>query len=232
MESQTLLSRIIAKTKGFAEEWTRLFSLGLSRSNDSLIGMEVDANAADLTRVTLIANSHNNMVDHEDLSHLPLLLLVSHFAEDLSWLSEVNTPFIIASKSIQGKETLFISENKGNEVAAYLTFIVKYYHKLPSRILFLHGHRTHWHQYFPVAFIIDHLNPSLQYQNVNNLGFVASIREAQTDRFKDLWSQLFEAELELSLPYCLRDVVVNSVYREKEFYFTLKNFIRIFLITR
>ncbi|KAH6896545.1 hypothetical protein B0T10DRAFT_601997 [Thelonectria olida] len=37
------------------------------------------------------------------------------------------------------------SQNKGNEAMAYLTYLIDHYDDLPDVMIFMHGHRTTWH---------------------------------------------------------------------------------------
>ena len=41
---------------------------------------------------------------------------------------------------------LQIPQNKGHEAMVYLTFIITHWDNLPPRVVFVHGHRTSWHQ--------------------------------------------------------------------------------------
>jgi hypothetical protein len=78
----------------------------------------------------------------QELSTLPLVLVVSSYQEDLSWLQSQPIPFVIYQKtpgrSIEGAHYL---PNVGKEVLAYLAFMRDYHDCLPERMLFLHGHR-------------------------------------------------------------------------------------------
>lgn len=83
----------------------------------------------------------NNAANWESLSSEPFAVLAAHYAEDLSWIREIHSsiPFIIGSKTIT-ENTLYIDKNVGNEILAYLTYIIKYYDGgLPEYTLFLHG---------------------------------------------------------------------------------------------
>jgi hypothetical protein len=74
-----------------------------------------------------------------------LLLLICHYDDDLGWTKSQPFDFVIyEKKSPQGKHAVHF--NKGNEVSAYIKFIVDYYDSLPERVLFLHGHRVSRHQ--------------------------------------------------------------------------------------
>lgn len=85
-------------------------------------------------------------LSHEEgrqaMSRLPLVLVISTFEEDLSWLDWQPLPFVVYQKApgrhVPGAHVL---PNVGKEVTAYLSFIRQYYDCLPQRMVFLHGHR-------------------------------------------------------------------------------------------
>ena len=55
------------------------------------------------------------------MSDAQLVLCVSHYHEDISWLLHVDVPFIVASKTIASSApVLHIDVNAGNEVSSYL----------------------------------------------------------------------------------------------------------------
>jgi hypothetical protein len=131
------------------------------------------------------------------ISNSKLVLCISHFTEDLSWLKYVEKPFVVLSKSIELESTIYSRINRGNEVSAYLHFIVAYYHSLPELTLFLHGHDTDWHQLYTVPFIVAELDTHKKYHNVNN--FHVNDRNVSTNRYmqqlRTIWPDLFQQEL-------------------------------------
>ena len=144
-------------------------------------------------------HSSHNMASRTSLFDVQLLVLVSHYEEDLSWLTTITmnrpVPFLIVSKSLNSPETLYISTNKGNEVSSYLTYIIKYYDNLPIYTLFLHGHNEHWHQYCNIRFIIDNFNFQDLYKNINNIQFSNSWRINKMNGLRSIWPLLFEKDL-------------------------------------
>lgn len=55
------------------------------------------------------------------MSEAKLVLCVSHYHEDISWLLYVDAPFIVVSKTITSSNpVLHIDVNAGNEVSSYL----------------------------------------------------------------------------------------------------------------
>ena len=92
-------------------------------------------------------------------SDINLLLMSSHYDEDLTWLSSQIYPHVIYTKKPfpidmdHADENLpfhdlkhHVPHNVGGEATAYLKFIIDYYEHLPRSILFLHGHRYAYHQ--------------------------------------------------------------------------------------
>jgi hypothetical protein len=133
----------------------------------------------------------------EELHELRLLLLVSHFEESLHWLATIDTPFIIASKTIEDSRILHVPVNRGNEVSSYLLYIVEYYEYLPEYTLFLHGHDSDWHQLYNLHYIVHHLKLNTGYHNINN--YLVNNRYIETNEYmrllQSIWLELFQEEL-------------------------------------
>ena len=72
-------------------------------------------------------------------------------------------------------KSLTTPANKGNEAMAYLTYIIDFYHSLPSIIVFLHPHESGflsaWHTDTPLHSNVDALN-ALQLSYVQKNGYV------------------------------------------------------------
>ena len=150
-----------------------------------------------LTILQTILDSPNNYYNKKDLSNEKLIILTSHYNEDLFWLNYINYPFIISSKNVKEKN-LYTPINKGNECSAYLTYIIKYYHNLPEYTLFLHGHYEDWHQTTNLINIINNLTFESKYKNINNFGIDDRCIESN-DIIKyiknNIWNELFLNEL-------------------------------------
>ena len=143
-----------------------------------------------------ILDSNRNVYNKKDLSKIRILLLISHYKEDLSWLEDIHQDFsyIIASKTVRSK-TIFVKKNKGNEVSSYLTYLVKYYNRFPEYTLFLHGHNEAWHQIYSVKFILDNLRITNPYQNINSVSLDKTWRERHMDGLRNVWNDIFIDEL-------------------------------------
>lgn len=80
-------------------------------------------------------------------------------------------PFV---KSIRGHPRLHIEDKSGmlracDNTYAYFHFCVKYYHKLPEFVFFMHGHDIAWHQPLHVQTILElcRENTTTEYINVS-----------------------------------------------------------------
>jgi hypothetical protein len=92
-----------------------------------------------------------------------LIIVSSHFNEDLMWLEKSPFPVIVSTNHPHyvhpPSTTVFLDEglrapmNVGREASAYLRFIVKYYDNLPKHMAFIHGHEHGWHQGYPGTLI-------------------------------------------------------------------------------
>jgi len=181
-----------------------------------------------------ILNLKNNLYNHTDLSNKKLVILASHYSENLFWLKNIKYPFIISSK-IEKNKTRFVSINKGNEAMAYLDYIVKFYDCLPEYTLFCHGHYIDWHQISSIDTIINNIKLEQPYLNISNLGVDDRCNKSNNDHFNDLklvWDELFLDTLGPIAPRyydkCCAQFVVHKDrirLRSKEFYQRLINYI-------
>jgi len=127
------------------------------------------------------------------------IVLISHYNTDLKWLTELQVPYVIYSKSI--KEHNFIDFNKGQEIPMYLKFIIDWYDKLPDKILFYHDHLNSPHQDTDSVTIINNVNWELdEYFSVNKREWYQTIdKNSKVEPMGLKWVQdcwyLFEKHL-------------------------------------
>ncbi|KAF2495229.1 hypothetical protein BU16DRAFT_462032, partial [Lophium mytilinum] len=58
---------------------------------------------------------------------------------------------------------LSVPQNKGHEAMVYLTFIINNWAQLPRRVIFVHGHRSSWHQEGDIVALVRSLRlPALE----------------------------------------------------------------------
>ncbi|TVY39884.1 hypothetical protein LOCC1_G006110 [Lachnellula occidentalis] len=92
------------------------------------------------------------------------LVIASTTSSNLSWLAPALqsshwTPNIYTTDSPSSSASLSVPVNKGNEAMVYLTYIIDNYDSLPDVMFFHHDHAQAWHQRFPSAYELAHLNP-------------------------------------------------------------------------
>lgn len=180
---------ILVLYKDFSTAYTKLYSHPLQINEQQLI-IQTD-----------VYSSEKNYYLENDLTlieHTKLLLCISHYEEDLTWLNSITTPYIIASKTIN-RNTLYVPMNSGNEVSSYLLYIITYYNYLPEFTLFSHGHNEHWHQLYNMFYIIDNLDYKQHYMNINN--YWVNDRNMSTNKYMEelklIWNDLFLDEVSI-----------------------------------
>lgn len=62
-----------------------------------------------------------------------------------SGLRTGDSQIIYVADQPSSQNALGLPQNKGNEAMAYLTFLIDHYENLPEVMVFMHGHRTAWH---------------------------------------------------------------------------------------
>lgn len=89
-----------------------------------------------------------------------IVIVTSHYKEDLRWLAKAGLPVHICDKA--GSAPAGIADagacprlgiNRGREVSAYLSYIVANYDSLPGAVAFIHGHELAWHQKHPAGLL-------------------------------------------------------------------------------
>jgi hypothetical protein len=138
-----------------------------------------------------------------------LVIVSSHFKEDLRWLKKTDNPVVVCSKT---KSSPLCEEkiNKGKEASAYLKFIIQNYDNLPNHVAFIHGHEKAWHQRFK-ANLLDVITNCAKYKEH---GFISLNNYFIDDRYLDnkymqklhqIWDKEFR-------PYLNRDPPSHLYY--------------------
>lgn len=78
------------------------------------------------------------------------IVLAKTRSEDISWLPPVCaeleiTPFVYSTDKIRDERFLPARTDRGREAAAYLSYVVDNYHKLPKVSIFVHSDQSQWH---------------------------------------------------------------------------------------
>lgn len=96
------------------------------------------------------------------------IVVISHYDHDVSWINNINIPYIIYSKT-NNPCCRHIDINSTQVNTVYLKYIIDFYDNLSDKILFVHGHKTLWHQTTPIDYIISNLNWDLdEYFSIND----------------------------------------------------------------
>ena len=105
---------------------------------------------------------------------MSLVIVTSHWKEDLSWLKKSRFPVVLIDKEGADPtcfEAQHIIPNKGLDAAAYFTYIIENYDNLPDHVAFIHGHETSWHHRHdrPLLEVIESANiQKYEYIPLNN----------------------------------------------------------------
>lgn len=131
-----------------------------------------------------------------------VLVLSSHYNEDLSWINFIKYPTLIYSKTLEDKN--FINFNKVQEAPAYLKYIIDNYYNLPEYTIFVHGHLNSLHQKDKnIVEIINDLKFNSDIINLNREDWIGDIYEGLDEWDKkycwlsDNWDDMFGNYLEL-----------------------------------
>jgi hypothetical protein len=148
-----------------------------------------------------------------------LVIVTSHYNEDLTWLSSEklqNIPVTICSKT--RTDTGCNMPNKGREVTSYLKYIIDNYDDLPLHIAFIHGHEDSFHQNLERG-LIDVIT---QCANYTRYGYVSLNNYFIDDRnlqdnstmqlLSDEWDEWFREWLQRDPPeYLLHDCCAQFI---------------------
>ena len=97
---------------------------------------------------------------YKNLGFLIMIVVTSHYNEDLYWLEDSKYPVVVIDKEGAAPTCLSIKTiipNRGREASSFLRYIIDHYDNLPSHVAFIHGHETAWHQKRPFR-MIDMIN--------------------------------------------------------------------------
>lgn len=78
-----------------------------------------------------------------------LVIVTSHWKEDLNWLRSSPFPVVLIDKEGSDPscfEPSWVIPNRGCEITVYFKYIIENYDDLPDHVAFIHGHETQYHQ--------------------------------------------------------------------------------------
>lgn len=127
---------------------------------------------------------------------MSLVIVASHWKEDLEWLKKSKFPVILVDKIDSDpcwiKPSYIVEKNTGKEVPSYLKYIIENYDNLPERMAFIHGHETAVHQCFSrhILECIENANEKYDFVSLNNVArFYHFVNETDKrySQIEDLW---------------------------------------------
>ena len=154
-------------------------------------------------------NKYENFKIIENIdSNIDLVIVSSHYNEDIEWLKETDLPVVVCSK-VLNSPLCSMNINKGREASSYLKFIIDNYDILPKNIAFIHGHEDAWHhnlQHQNSKTLIDIIKcakyKAYGYISLNNL--YIDDRNINNENYvymqKELWNLLFRPYLNRNIP--------------------------------
>lgn len=110
--------------------------------------------------------NNNNMEIPEKIKSGNVNIVIAHYKEDLSWIKNLQYPYIVVSRAGLKKEEI---PNKGYEASSYLEYIINNYDNLNEYTLFLHAHRNSWHHKSNIDESVNKLLFNKPYYNINEL---------------------------------------------------------------
>ena len=139
-------------------------------------------------------------------SNTELIIVSSHYTENLDWLKVCKYPVVVCSKigaitpSIPVDPKCIIP-NKGNEASSYLNFIIQYYDVLPQYMAFIHGHETSWHQSVDILEAINGaLYKEFGYVSLNGRFVKRNLGSEFHVLISDIWNTYFEKLIGVCYP--------------------------------
>lgn len=134
------------------------------------------------------------------------IIVSAHYEENLDWIQNIKLPVIAYSKT--DSKYRKICKNKGQEVPAFLKYIIDEYPNFHSRILFVHGHLDSPHQDYPIDYIINNLNWKLSnFFSINKRSWYQEVSEdnhIEKDGYEWLKNNWCIFQNRLSLPKSLK----------------------------
>ena len=112
-----------------------------------------------------------------------LVIVTSHYNEDLAWLRKSDYPTVVCSKKLPSP-LCPVAVNEGYEVSSYLSFIVHNYARLPAHVAFLHGHEKAGHQKLDVL-------KAISCAKHKQHGFISLNSDWCTNNEQPCWARVF-----------------------------------------
>ena len=116
---------------------------------------------------------------------MDVIVVISHFKENLDWVSNLKYKSIVWEKAV----------NRGREALAYCQYFYDYYDKLPDWSVCVHGHRSAWHNPAPADILINNLKFARKYRGLSKT--MIPMLHYEWDYTRNVWPVLFDGILSL-----------------------------------
>jgi hypothetical protein len=151
----------------------------------------------------LIKESFKIITDLKDHNDDDILIVSSHYSENLDWLKNSDKDVVVCSK-VNDSPLCQQEANKGDEATAYLKFIIDNYNNLPKYIAFIHGHESGWHQIYPNS-LMELIFEKAKYKEYDYIPLNGSIfdniwYETKKPLLTKYWDEFFRPYLKRDIP--------------------------------
>lgn len=173
-------------------------------------------------------------LSQNSLAGKELVIVTSHYKEDLEWLKDAPYKVIVCDKAGSNPSPFSpdarcsMDVNRGREASSFLKFIIEYYDELPKYVAFIHGHEDaihHNHPYILMDAISRAKKENHDYISLNNILQVSGLSENPTfkrhpvddktfsvqpparpthELMKEIWPEYFQPILGIEFPTDLR----------------------------
>lgn len=136
-----------------------------------------------------------------------MVIVSSHYNEDLKWLEKSEWPVIVYSKNPDSVNYRG-QKNVGRESTAYLKYIIDNYYNLPDHVAFIHGHESAWHQEKDLFDLIRRAKiDEYEFISLNFYYMDRGINEHERGKLsliKDRWDVEFKPFLNIDCPTTIK----------------------------
>ncbi|KAJ5535937.1 hypothetical protein N7513_009123 [Penicillium frequentans] len=153
----------------------RLFCVGFVPSHLSTPPSEIGFNTSYHQAAQQLAHVRDAYTPDAVNSSVGLVLASVH-TDDLTWLLDYchesgSTPFVYTTEKTPGPGLMVPFTRRGREAAAYLSYIVDFYDRLPAYSVFIHAYPEQWHNDLFGPYTYKTLR-NIRFQSVDAHGYV------------------------------------------------------------
>ena len=147
-------------------------------------------------------------------SDTELVIVSSHWNEDLTWLKSLSIPIVVCGKDGETPSAIPTNircktPNIGYETSSYLKFIIEFYDELPAHVAFIHGHENAYHQTRDLAEILNSNEwktgkyYTLNFYPINRCIDGDDIARPLLKNIAIVWNEYFKPYLNIPTPSCV-----------------------------